>query len=85
MPKMTGYVKTLEIKGKDKDKNKNLISFCIDDEKQVEKYKNIWNKIEDFKNIELNVLSVYYIQKSKIKRYSNEVYINFFWIKCVRR
>ena len=44
------------------------MSFCIEDEKVVEKHKAIWTKIEDLKNIELNALPVYddkYI-KSKI-------------------
>ena len=29
------------------------MSFCIDDEKLFEKYKAIWTKIEDLKNIDL--------------------------------
>ena len=43
----------------DKDKNNKLMSFRIDDEKLLEKYKAIWTKIEDLKNIELNTLPVY--------------------------
>ena len=42
--------------------------FCIDDEKLLEKYKAIWTKIEDFKNIKLNALPVYddrYIKKTR--------------------
>ena len=35
------------------------MSFCTDDEKLLEKYKNIWIKIADLKNIELNALLVY--------------------------
>ena len=35
------------------------MSFCIDDEKLLEKYKAIWTKIKDLKNIELNALPVY--------------------------
>ena len=46
MTKMGGYVKTFKI-------------FRIDDEKLLEKYKAIWTKIEDLKNIELNTLLVY--------------------------
>ena len=34
MPKMSAYVKTFKIE----DKNNKLISFCIDDEKLLEKY-----------------------------------------------
>ena len=41
------------MKDVDKVKNKKLLSFSI------EKYKTIWTKIEDLKNIELNALSVY--------------------------
>ena len=55
------------------------MSFRIDDEKLLEKYKTIWNKIEDIKNIEINALSVYddrYI-KTKIRTYGDEVYTNF--------
>ena len=33
------------------DKNSKLMSFCIDDEKLLKKYKAIWTKIEDLKNI----------------------------------
>ena len=35
------------------------MSFHIDDKELLEKYKAIWTKIEDFKNIELNALPVY--------------------------
>ena len=62
MPKMSGYVKTF------KDKINKLMSFRRDDEKLLEKYKAIWTKIEDLKNIELNALPVYddrYIKQNK--------------------
>ena len=59
MTEMSGCVKTSKVKGGDKVKNKKLISFRIDDNKLLEKYKAIWTKIEDFKNIELNSLPVY--------------------------
>ena len=71
MPKMSGYVKTFKVEGGDKDKSNKLMSFHIDDEKLLEKYKVIWTKIEDLKNIELNALPVYddrYI-KTKIRTY----------------
>ena len=55
---MNGYFKTFKVKDGDKDKNNNSISFRIDDEKLLEKYKAIWTKIEDLKNIELNALPV---------------------------
>ena len=53
------------------------MSFCIVDEKLLEKYKTIWSKIKDLKNTELNTLPVYddrYI-KTKIT-YGNKVYTN---------
>ena len=47
------------------------MSFSIDDEKLSEKYQAIWNKIEDLKDVELNVLPVYDNRciKSKIRTY----------------
>ena len=45
IPKMTGYVKTFKVK----EGNNKLMSFRIDGEKLLEKYKAIWTKIEDFK------------------------------------
>ena len=30
------------------------MSFCIDDERLLDKYKTIWTVIEDLKNTELN-------------------------------
>ena len=47
MPKMSGYVKTSIVKEEDKDENNKLMSFLINDEKLLEKYKAIWTKIED--------------------------------------
>ena len=41
MPKMSGYVKTLKVKDGYEDKNNKLMSFRIDDEKLLEKYKAI--------------------------------------------
>ena len=49
LPKMSGYVKTFKVKDGDKDKINQLMSFCIDDEKLLEKYKAIRTKIEDMK------------------------------------
>ena len=79
MPKMSGCVKTNKVKDGDKDKNNKLMPFERDDEKLLEKYKNVWTKIEDLKNIRLNMLPVYddrYI-KTKIRTYSDKVYTNF--------
>ena len=76
---MSGYVKIFKVKDGHKDKNNKVMSFCIDDEKVLEKYKAIWTKIEDLRNIELNALPVYddrYI-KTKIRTYSDKVYTNF--------
>ena len=56
-----------------------MISFRIDDEKLIEKYKAIWTKIQDLKSIELNALSIYddkYI-KTKTRTYGDKVYTNF--------
>ena len=44
-----------KVKDRDKDINNKLMSFRIDDKKLLEKYKSIWTKIKDLKNIELNV------------------------------
>ena len=53
MPIMSGYVKTFKFKEGDKDKSNKLMSFRLDDEKLLEKYKATWTKIEDVKKIEL--------------------------------
>ena len=70
MPKMIRYIITFKAKDGRKDKNIKLMSFSINDEKLLKKYKVIWTKTEDLKNIELNALPVYddgYI-KTKIRR-----------------
>ena len=53
MPKMSGYGKTFKVKDGDKDKNNKLMTFRIDDEKLLEKYKVIWTKIEELKKYEI--------------------------------
>ena len=47
------------------------MSFRIDDEKLLEKYKALWTKIEGLKKIKLNALPVYYDKyiKTKISLY----------------
>ena len=78
LPKTSGYVKRFKVKDGDKDKNNKLMPFRIND-KLLQKYKNIWTKIEDLKNIELNHLPFYddkYI-KTKIKTWDYNVYTNF--------
>ena len=75
MPKMSRYVKTFKVE----DKNNKLMSFLINGEKLLEKYKAIYSKIEDLKNIKLNALPVYddrYV-KTKIRIYGDKVYANF--------
>ena len=55
MLKMSGYVKTFKVE----EGNNKLMSFCINDEKLLEKYKATWTKIDDLKNIKLNTSPVY--------------------------
>ena len=76
---MSGYFKTFKVKDGDKDKNSKLMSFCIDDEKLLEKYKSTWTKIEDLKDIKLNALPVYddRYMKTKIRTYSDKVILTF--------
>ena len=72
---MSGYAKTFKIK----EGNKKLMSFCIDDEKLLEKYRAIWTKIEDLKNVKLIAFPVYddrYI-KTKTRTFGDKVYTNF--------
>ena len=65
LSKITGYVKTFE--GKDGNKDNKSISFLINDENLLGKYKMICTKIEDFENIKLNALAVYDGRYIKIK------------------
>ena len=44
---MSGYVKTFKVE----DKINKSMSFGIDDEKLLEKYKAIWTKIKDKKKL----------------------------------
>ena len=44
---MDGYVKIFKNKSGDKNKNNKLMSLRIDDDKLLEKYKSVWNKIEN--------------------------------------
>ena len=45
MPKMSGYINIFKVE----NKNNKLMSFHINDQKVLQKYKAIWNKIEDLK------------------------------------
>ena len=79
LPKISECFKTFIDKCKDKNKDNNLMSLYLDDDKLLEKYKTIWTKIEDPKNIELEALPVYdgrYI-KTKQKTHGSEVYTTF--------
>ena len=51
IPKKSGYIKIFKDKDEDKGKNNKLMSFRIDDQKLLEKYKAIWTNIEDLNNI----------------------------------
>ena len=49
---MSGYVQTFKNKDGDKDnKNNELMPFCINDDKPLEKYKTICTKIECFTSL----------------------------------
>ena len=45
------------------------MSMHINNNKLLEKYKTIWTKIEDLKNIELDALPVYDDRYIKVKTY----------------
>ena len=75
---MSRYIKAFKHKNEKKNKNK-LTSFRINDNKLLEKYENIWTKIENLKNIKLGVLPGFddrYI-KTKIRTYGDNIYTNF--------
>ena len=79
LPKMSGYIKAFQVRDGDKDKSNKLMFFRIDDGTLLEKYKTIWTKTEDLKNIKLNALPVCddrYI-KTKMITYRDKVYTNF--------
>ena len=46
---MIGYVKTFEDKGKDKNKNNELISLRINDNDPLEIFETIWTKFRYLK------------------------------------
>ena len=69
LEKPQGGVNIFKVQVGKKIKNNKLMSFGINDEKLLEKYKAISAKMEDLKNIELNALPVYddrYIQTKKL-------------------
>ena len=79
LSKMSGYVKSFNAKDGDKDRNNKLMSLHIDDNKLFEKYKIIWSKIDDLRNIKLTALPVYDDRfiKTKTRTYGDKVYTNF--------
>ena len=78
MSKMSGQVKKFKVNDRKKDKNNELMSLSIGDEKLLEKYKVVWTKIEDLKSIYLNALPVYHDRsiQTKIRTYNGEVFTN---------
>ena len=58
--------------------------FRIDDNKLLVKYKTIWAKIEDLKNIELNALPVYEGRfiKTIIRTYGGKFILMFVVLMC---
>ena len=79
LPKISRYVKTFQVEDRNKDKNNKLMSFCINDEKQLEKYKTIWTKIEHLKSIDLSALPIFGDRsiKTEIRTYADKFYTNF--------
>ena len=75
MPKVSGYIKTFKVE----DKINKLMTFHIDDEQLLERYKATCTKIEDLKNIELDALPVYddRYMKTNLRTYRDKVYTNF--------
>ena len=63
------------------------MSLRINDNKLLKKYEAIWTKIEDLKNIKLDLLPVCddRYRKAKIRTYGNNVYTNFCGLKGSRR
>ena len=79
---MSGYVKIFIVE----DKNNNLMSFLIDNEKLLEKNKPIWTNISDLKNIKLNALPIYDERhiKAKIRTYREKVYTNLLGLNIIK-
>ena len=72
---MSGYLKTFKFE----NKIKKLMSFRIDNEKLLDKYKAILKKIENLKNIKLNTLPVYDDRciKAKLRTYCDKFFFKF--------
>ena len=79
LPKTSEYANTFKVKDRDKDKNNKRMFFCKYNDMLIVNYKTILAKIEDSKNIELNLFPVYddrYI-KTKTRTYDGKVYTTF--------
>ena len=76
LPKISSYYKTFKDNGAYTNKNNKLMSVGINNNKLLEKYKTIWLKIKDFKNIELDALPVYDDRcvKTKTRIYGDKIY-----------
>ena len=62
-----------------KDKNNKLMSFCIDNDKLLERCKTVWTRIKNVEDIKLNALPVYddrYI-KDQVRTSGDKIYTNF--------
>ena len=67
-------------KDKDGGKKKKSVSFYLDDENLLEKYKAIWTKIKKLKNTVINALPVYDDRYIKTEIYKNRTYNDKFYI-----
>ena len=55
------------------------MSFCIDNDKLLERCKTVWTRIKNVKDIKLNALPVYddrYI-KDQVRTSGDKIYTNF--------
>ena len=72
LPQMTGYIKYFENGGKN-------MSFVIKDDMCLNKYNEIWDKIEETLSIKFHSISVYdgkYI-KAKVREFNGVIKTNF--------
>ena len=82
---MSGYVNNLTDKdeGKDREKKTKLMSFRIDDDKLLEKYKTVWTKIKYLQNIKWNALPP---NDDRCQNQNKDKHLyQFLWFKCGRR
>ena len=69
-----------------KIKDNSLISFHVDDDKQLKKHKSIWINIEDLKGIKLAALSIFNEKfiKTKLRKNINKGFYRFPCLGCAR-